>query len=1021
MADVENIIRFRQEGDQAVLATYDSLIAKAVEAEKATESVFTGVADEAKKAAAGTSEVVSALTTQGAKAKETEGLNKKAALSFTSIRDAAKAMGAGVKDAVGNISIFGVSINSAREKLGSARKALGDYANSSKVAGAAAKASGSASAVGFSLARVGALALRTALGPIGLIITVVAVAFTLLAKAAKRSEPIMNAVAVVTAAVSAGVDVLIDRMTAVAEVIFFANKAFLQFAAGNFDGAMESFSMATASATAATASLNIELREEIANAIALEQLQQRIDRNLFNLEIRRAKANADLKALNKITEDLTKTDQERIDAAVQFRNIQEGLVSEEIEAREEQIAQILGQTEVTDELRAKILELGTAGIAFDELGDAANKFSTTLGDIGDGRTIFSDEDTARLKDNVVALFNLQTQSDEILTTSENKRRTIQAAAETRRLKAIADLRKAEEDLASFRLQLEQQIQQLAVDNSEGEERIRLEESIAQQQLTIAEETAREKFALAKQEFDLESEFAQLRQAVAEEAEKNITAFRFAERQKQVADARDRALGETELLSASADAELTLEEFKASERVRITRDSLIEQRAIAQELFGADSAEVLAIDVQLNVAEGAAVKVLTDAQKRIQTADLAAVEQRKQIRLLELDFIKESTDDEIGLEAFKQREKNKVLIDALLDRRRILAEEFGENSPEIKLLDLEIGLLQDGIDNIEKLDLSPLEKIKARIQEAFGIDEETLNLIAEQATGAFNNIVAGLESIYERQLIEQDKLIEQIDERVDVLQGALDRELELQEQGFANNAGLAQADLDAELARKEQEENKRLEIEKKAANQQLLIDAARQASSLALATANLLANEALKGLPGILLAGTIGFATIFATIQKARATAASFKAPEFRGGGFAKGVLVGPSHEQGGVFGTYSSSEGQRVLNMEGDEHIMPVRETQQYAPALEAMRTGSIRGMKDEDVLQMLGRNPTLSINPRTSFTPKPDNTGTEFRKVGKEIVGAIMGQMQIVPDGKGGYKFIDPTGVIPPYGGRVK
>lgn len=1013
MADVENIIRFRQEGEQTVLATYDNLIKKAVEAEAATESVFTGVADEAKKAAAGTSEVVAALTTQGAKAKETEAINKRAAISFTSIRDAAKAMAGGVKDAIGDVTVFGVSINSAREKLGSARKALGDYANSSKVAGAAAKASGSASAVGFGLARVGALALRTALGPIGLIITAVGIAFTLLAKAAQRSEPIMDAVAVVTAAVSAGFDVLIDRAIAVTETIFFFTKALGQLAFGDASGAIESFGKASDSAKVATANLNEELSREIALAAKLKEQLIDLERSELLLNVQRRLTAARLKELNFVAEDTARTTRERLAASEEAFALEDSLAQRELANAKQKVANNLASLEVDGKTLTLLKELEAGTISY-------NNVVTQLGQATSGQ-----KDVEETLELIGKVGDLRAANFERQTTQRNKTETIRRDGEQRRLKAIEAQRKAEEELGKFRQQLADQLTQLAIDESVGIERIELERKVAQSQINAAEEVAKAKFKAAGEVFDVESEFTKLREAADKDAASRTSAFRFEQSKKDIDAATLRQLTELELSTTTGNALLTREEVLAFERNKIVRKSLQDQRAIALEEFGKDSTEVLTIDVQLRSTEDGDQQATDGFIERTRADALKAIDVRQQLRLAENELIQKSEDENLNVVQFKEREKTRVLIDGLLERRKIILAQFKDSkAPEVKLVDLEIQRLQDQVDGLDNINLGPLDKIKKRVAEALKLDEavfeEAFKLAGSAVQDSASSIVAGLESVYERQLIEQDKLISQIDDRVDTLRSALDTELELQEQGFANNAGLAQADLDAELARKEAANAKRLEIERRAAKQQLLIDAAQQASSLALAVANLLANEALKGLPGIILAGTLGLATIFAAVQKAKTTAASFTVPEFRDGGFAQGVLVGPSHEAGGILGVYSSPEGQRVLSMEGSEYVMPLKETQQYAPALEAMRTGSIKGMKDADVLTMLGRNPTLGINPRTSFTPKPDNTKDVVNKAAERIERAIAGQLQIVPDGKGGYVFVSPQGTISPYGNKI-
>ena len=986
MEDIKQVFVFEKQGVDGILQAMDDLTEKYQVAEKAKQGVFAGLEEDAKKA-------------KGALA-DTAKESAKASGDIGRLKTIAKGAGSELKRAGDNVKVFGTSIGDIRGRIDKAKGALGGF-------GKAGDTAGKIAAKGFSVARIGSLALNASLG-------LITVAFTLIATAVKRSQPLMDKFAVITAQVGAVVDIALDRVTAFTEgitAIFGGDKeAGLEKIRGSFAG------------------IGDELQREIELTRLLTLEQQKLDREFLNLDIRRANVNKQLKELNFTIEDQTNSYAERADAARKFANIEQGLIAEEIEARERQLATLAGLPKVTDEFRAKLTELGQAGFVFEEVGDRANELSLTLDDLGLSQSTL--DDARAFGEEFAKLRQAETASFEIQTTNNNKLVQLERERQQKALQYYEQRKKAEEDLQSFRDQIQGQLDQLAIDESEGAERIELERRVAQAQIDEAERVAREKFKAAGAVYNLETEFAELRAGVERDAAERTAEFRLEQARREIEERRDIELAFTELLTASADAELTLEEFKARERLRIQSEALAEQRAAAVEEFGEGSAQVLTIDVEVQGLQADDVAVIQDSARRVRDEALAGVEQRKAIRLAEAELLEESASAELTLEQTKQREKNRILIDALLERRKIISDELGQNAPEVKLLDLDIEGLQRRIDAIDNIRLDPLTRIKNKLQEAFNLDDETTAQLVEQSKVAFNAVVSGLEAIYERQLIENDRLLEQIDGRIEKIEAGLEVELEKQEQGLANNAAVLQARLDDENARRERAEQRRLEIEKKAARQRLIIDAAQQVSSLALAAVQLLASEASKGVVGLILAGA-GIATIFSIAAQAKAQAAQFSQdiPEFREGGtILDGLVVGPSHEGGGVLATFvDDTTGQRkVVELEGGEHVTPRRQSAQYADLLEAVRTDRIAKLDDDAVLEMLGRNPTAGLHRETSEVTYVTNTtvnniggGTDTLTPDQvdRIVEAIRTQYQPVlgADGRT-IHWVEPTGQGRPF-----
>ena len=176
-----------------------------------------------------------------------------------------------------------------------------------------------------------------------------------------------------------------------------------------------------------------------------------------------------------------------------------------------------------------------------------------------------------------------------------------------------------------------------------------------------------------------------------------------------------------------------------------------------------------------------------------------------------------------------------------------------------------------------------DRIKDSIRVAFGLSEDELNAITDQAGRAIFSLVDTIDAATQAQIAQQDRLLQAIETRITETQRLLDQELRRQEQGYANNVDALKARLEQENAEREQAERKRLDLERKAANQRLLINSAEQVSNYILAITKLTAAEAGKGLIGIFTA-VAGVALLASIIARARANAAQFRdVPQFRTG------------------------------------------------------------------------------------------------------------------------------------------
>lgn len=263
--------------------------------------------------------------------------------------------------------------------------------------------------------------------------------------------------------------------------------------------------------------------------------------------------------------------------------------------------------------------------------------------------------------------------------------------------------------------------------------------------------------------------------------------------------------------------------------------------------------------------------------------------------------------------------------------------------------------QAGSDAIDSLEaglsdsISRLSNLGDRIAAALGLDQVGLQALQGTLGTALDSTLDGIASLNDAAISQQDEFISILEERVSATEAALQRELRLQEQGYANDVDALRQKLNAENEELEAAQNKRVELERKQARQQLAIDSALQASQLTLAIAKLLSSSAGLGPFGFIAAAAAGSAFIFSTIARARAQAQeASQPPEFREGG----MIEGMSHMQGG-----------RIIEAEGGEFVVRRGPAQQHRSFLEALNTGKYKGI-DLSVLAQGAKGQTVDLSP---------------------------------------------------------
>lgn len=208
----------------------------------------------------------------------------------------------------------------------------------------------------------------------------------------------------------------------------------------------------------------------------------------------------------------------------------------------------------------------------------------------------------------------------------------------------------------------------------------------------------------------------------------------------------------------------------------------------------------------------------------------------------------------------------------------------------------------------------------------------LNSVFDQAKEALN-------SWMDARKAAADQAKELADDEVSAAENALNREIELRNQGYANNVALRER----ELADAKEKQKQAVEEQKKIAQQQILLDAALQTSSLITASANI-----IKQFPNPLVWGPM-LATMWGSFAfaKIKAYQASTKSIQFREGGVM--LLNGGSHESGHDVNLGIGPDGSN-LRAEGGEYFAVInkRNSRKYGSEIPAVVNALNSGMFED-------------------------------------------------------------------------
>jgi murein DD-endopeptidase MepM/ murein hydrolase activator NlpD len=306
--------------------------------------------------------------------------------------------------------------------------------------------------------------------------------------------------------------------------------------------------------------------------------------------------------------------------------------------------------------------------------------------------------------------------------------------------------------------------------------------------------------------------------------------------------------------------------------------------------------------------------------------------------------------EAALQELRQLDNNDVLapLPTTIDQAaaRSLGQQFGEE-------------FNIAIENSTDETVNIFERLKEDLIIALGLNNEDFNFLTQNIGNAFSIVAENIQAATDEQIAQQDRIIDRLNQRINETQQALNRELDLKKEGYANDFAAQKENLEALQAEREAAEQKRLEFEKKAAQQRLIIDAAQQASALATGAAKVIAAESNKGLLGVAFAIS-AIASFFALFQKYKAAANQAAQPiELREGMIG---IPGPSHEA-----QRSANREMRIqgtpYSIEGGESIINRKATAEHFEFLEMLNDNRFKGID----LNRLGK----SLAGRTNWRGK--------------------------------------------------
>ena len=409
----------------------------------------------------------------------------------------------------------------------------------------------------------------------------------------------------------------------------------------------------------------------------------------------------------------------------------------------------------------------------------------------------------------------------------------------------------------------------------------------------------------------------------------------------------------------ADLEIALLFALGKEKERVTKKALYSnnlKEIEAQEKLTVSMLKAYNLE-KLGVIEG-----LAEAEKSLATdneLNISAIEKSKELTILALKV--KFAEDRLKLARETNKEESQIVLDAIEDVKKAKGE-FKDKAGSIDLSGLfnfdsigngdlggTLGNLLGDTNFFEK------DGKKISIGEQLGLSPDEQEAIIGSFTSVFSTIKELYGEMIQDQIDKKDEQIEKLSEQIGDVEEAYNKEVELQKQGYANNAQAKKKELDQlkKLREKEQKEKEQLQ-KKKTALAKIEI-----AVQTAITTAQLIAAAAavFKAHAGIPFAGVaLGVAAAAALVAgfiaiKSQSDDLAGNTQSLGDGGW----VEGKPHSQGGV--KYRSKDPRAgVVELEGNEFVAKKRSAKKHPNLLEAINNDDFTSLDatDASLKQML-------------------------------------------------------------------
>jgi hypothetical protein len=354
------------------------------------------------------------------------------------------------------------------------------------------------------------------------------------------------------------------------------------------------------------------------------------------------------------------------------------------------------------------------------------------------------------------------------------------------------------------------------------------------------------------------------------------------------------------------------------------------------------------------------KFLSDAQKQKEqelSDSIAFINQQKDLRVEDIDLeIKQieakgqlGEKDKLQVQALNE-DKINLQIAYLTQVRNLLADEKGNESPDVKLIDNQIKGLKIGLEKLKNDNtlLDPIAKFKKKIAATLGISGEDLDAIIGSVQQGIQAIGSIISQANQDQINENQKLIDSLKGRISETEAALKKEEELKAKGFANNVSGKTAELKALHDEEKKAEARSRAFKKEALKRQLAADLLSQASSTAVAAAGFFKANSPIPIVGAIIAAA-GIASMIATIAKFQSERKALETQLYTGGSLSNYLEVGEANsgfvkKGGSPDSPGSGGRGYKIqgtnIRVGGNEFLLNERTSLINSDFLEQMNTG---------------------------------------------------------------------------------